>query len=52
MIHTLIGIGLCAVLVVVFVLSYRHKEGGCTGTGDCASCHGVGHCTLPESHHE
>lgn len=44
MTHALLGIGLCIVLVVGFVLTYRHKEGGCTGTGNCGSCHN-GNCT-------
>ncbi len=45
MTHALLGIGLCIVLVAFFVLTYRHKEGGCTGTGNCGSCHGDGHCS-------
>lgn len=43
--HALLGIGICIVLVVGFVLTYRHKEGGCTGTGNCGSCHSDGHCS-------
>ena len=43
--QALIGIGLFIVLLAVFVLTYRHREGGCTGTGDCGSCHGGEQCS-------
>lgn len=52
MMQTLVGIGMCAALVVFFVLTYHHKEGGCTGTGNCSSCNGAGHCSVSESDNE
>ncbi len=51
MIHLLVGIGVCVVLCLLFVLFVRPKPEGCAGQS-CAVCRDAAKCDVKELEHE